>query len=121
MHVHVHVHVHVHLHVHVHVLNHHQACMRVQATYSIACDTLKTAVKVPGLSTLMSPVPAATDSASGAKHAWQALGLLFLGLAAATLNRRVGAKGASVFCPQAALLLPITLLVSRLQAYFYPP
>lgn len=68
-------------------------CPTFAATYSSACDTLKTAVKVPRLSSLMSPVPAATDSSSGAKHAWQALGLPFLGLAAATVDRRVGAKG----------------------------
>ena len=78
-------------------------------------------MKVPQLSALMSPGPAATDNDTGAKHAWQALVLLLLGVAAATLNRGVGAKGASVLCPQAAILLPITLLFCRLQAYFHPP
>jgi hypothetical protein len=69
----------------------------------------------------MSPGPAATDNDTGAKHAWQALALLFLGVAAVTLNRGIGAKGASVLCPQAAILLTITLLFCRLQAYFHPP
>ncbi len=53
-------------------------------------------MKVPQLSALMSPGPAATDNNTGAKDAWQALVLLFLGVAAATLNGGVGAKGASV-------------------------
>ena len=69
----------------------------------------------------MSPGPAATDNDTGAKHAWQALVLLVLGVAAATLNRGVGAKCAPAFCPQAAVLLPITLLFCRLQAYFHSP
>ncbi len=69
----------------------------------------------------MSPGPAATDNDSGAKHAWQALVLLFLGVAAATLNRGVGAKGASVLCFQAAVFLPFTLLFCRLQAHHKTP
>ena len=95
--------------------------MRLQVTYNSACDAFKTSMKVPQLFTLMSPGRAATDNDSGAKHAWQALVLLFLGGAAAALNRGVGAKGALVFLPEAAVFLPITLLFSRLQAYCYPP
>ncbi|KAL0046276.1 hypothetical protein WJX82_007785 [Trebouxia sp. C0006] len=67
-------------------------CPSFAATYSSACDAFKTCVKVPQLSALMSPGPA-TDNNTGAKHAWQALVLLFLGVAAATLNGGVGAKG----------------------------
>ena len=81
--------------------------MRLQASYSSA---FKTSVRVPQLSTLMSPGHAATDNGTGAKHAWQALVLLFLEVAAATLNRGVGATGAATFLPQATVLLPLPLL-----------
>ncbi|DBA84548.1 TPA: hypothetical protein ACH3X2_006134 [Trebouxia sp. C0005] len=63
------------------------------ATYSSACDAFKTSMKVPQLFTFMSPGRAATDNDTGAKHAWQALVLLFLGVAAQALNREVRAKG----------------------------
>ena len=98
----------------------HLCCLQdicLQATDSSACDTFKTCVKLPQLFALMSPGPAATDNDTGAKHAWQPLVLLFLRVAAATLNRGVGAKGASVFLPQPAMLLPLTLLFGCLQAH----
>jgi len=109
------------VHVHVHVPIYQQHCMRLQATCNSACDAFKTSVKAPQLFNFLSPGYAATDNDSGPKHAWQALVLLFLGVAAAVLNREVGAKGALVFLPQAAVLLPLTLLLSYLQAHLYPP
>ena len=104
-----------------HVRNCEEDCSHLQASYNSAWDAFKTSVKVPRLSNLMSPGPAASDNDSGAKHAWQALVLLFLGVAAATLNRGVGAKGASVLCPQAAVVLPFTLLFCRLQTHHDRP